>query len=90
MLMRYGNNICLIDATYSTTRYDLALFMLCVPTNAGYVVVATMLLLEETAKAIEEGLSILSRWNPNWHPQYFMSDFSEAQIRAIEAIFKGA
>ena len=26
LLGKYGNDICLIDATYNTTRYDIALF----------------------------------------------------------------
>ena len=39
-LSRYGNTIILIDATYKTTQYDLALFFTCVCTNVGYSVVA--------------------------------------------------
>ena len=39
LLKHYGNNISLIDATYKTTRYDLALFFICVRTNVGYSVV---------------------------------------------------
>ena len=43
LLARYGNTITLIDATYETiqtTKYDLALFFICVKTNVGYSVVA--------------------------------------------------
>ena len=43
MLCRYGSSVCLIDATYSTTVYGMPLFMLCVLTNCGYVVVGTFL-----------------------------------------------
>ena len=32
-LRQYGNTITLIDATYKTTRYDLALFFICVRTT---------------------------------------------------------
>ena len=33
LLERYGNTISLIDATYKTTKYDLALFFICVKTK---------------------------------------------------------
>ena len=33
MLQRYGNKVCLIDATYNCTAYDMPLYALCVPTN---------------------------------------------------------
>ena len=33
LLRRYGNNICLLDATYKTTKYCLPLFLLVVKTN---------------------------------------------------------
>jgi hypothetical protein len=36
-----------------------------------------------------EGLKVLSNWNPNWKPACFMTDFSEAEINAIEEIFPG-
>lgn len=40
LCLKYGNTILLIDATYKTTKYDLPLFFICVPTNVGYCVVA--------------------------------------------------
>lgn len=39
LLKKYGNEICLIDATYKTTKYALPLFFVCVKTNCGYAVV---------------------------------------------------
>ncbi len=36
LLKNYGNNICLMDATYKTTKYVLPLFFVIVNTNAGY------------------------------------------------------
>ncbi len=48
LLKRYGNNMSLIDATYKTTRYELALFFICVRTNAGYSVVAEFVVQSET------------------------------------------
>ena len=40
LLKRYGN-ICLLDATYKTTRYALPLFFLVVCTNGDYQVVGS-------------------------------------------------
>ena len=39
LLVKYGE-LVLMDATYRTTCYDLALFFLVVHTNTGYIVVA--------------------------------------------------
>ena len=76
-----------IDATYKTTLYDLALFFITVKTNAGYTVAAEFIIQTETNEQIEEALNILKSWNPNWSPTYFMSDYSEAEILGIESAF---
>ena len=89
MLLLYGSQICLVDATYRTTAYDLPLVCLCVPTNVGYFNVATMLLVNETSDSISAALHKIKEWNPQWIPKYFMSDFSEAQISALESTFPG-
>mgnify|MGYP001795844229 CR=1 FL=1 len=36
LLQRYGNELCLLDATYRTTKYSLPLFFLVVKTNVDY------------------------------------------------------
>ena len=36
LLQRYGNTMSLMDATYKTTKYELALFFVAVKTNVGY------------------------------------------------------
>ena len=41
LLLKYGNELSLIDATYKTTRYALPLFFLVVKTNVDYQVFAT-------------------------------------------------
>ena len=87
LLAKYGNDISLIDATYKTTRYDIALFFVCVKTNVGYCVVGEFVIQDETAEQIEEALEILKRWNPHWQPKYFMTDYSEAELLAIEKCF---
>jgi hypothetical protein len=89
MLQLYGSDICLIDATYRTTAYDLPLVCLAVATNVGFVNVASMLLVDEKAETVAAGLRKLAAWNPDWRPKYFMSDFHEAQISALESTFPG-
>ena len=86
-MRKYGNDICLIDATYKTTRYDIALFFICVKTNTGYTVVAEFVIQDETAEKIQEALETLKQWNPQWKPKYFMTDYSEAELLAIEKCF---
>lgn len=39
LMVKYGNEISLLDATYKTTNYALPLFFVCVKTNNGYAVV---------------------------------------------------
>lgn len=87
LMERYGNNMTLLDATYKTTKYDLALFFVCVKTNVGYSVVAEFVIQSETAQQISEALAILKKWNPNWNPPFFMIDYSEAELCAIEETF---
>jgi MULE transposase domain len=89
MLLKYGNDICLLDATYGTSVYELPLLIVCVATNVGYVNVASILVSDEKSDTIIAGLKILSNWNPGWKPKYWMSDFHEGQILALETIFTG-
>ena len=77
----------LLDATYKTTKYELPLFFLCVKTNVGYIVVADFIIQGETSEKIQEALDILKSWNPQWQPNFFMTDFSEAEIQAITVSF---
>ena len=48
LLERYGNSICLLDATYRTTRYSLPLFFIAVKTNVDYQVVGSFIIQHET------------------------------------------
>ena len=86
-MVKFGNTITLIDATYKATKYEKALFFLCVKTNVGYIVVAEFVVSLESAEAIAEALSILKNWNPEWNPAFFMSDYSEAEFVAVEQVF---
>ena len=88
LLMRYGNSIVLMDATYKTTKYEIPLFFISVKTNVGYSIVADFIIQEETIEQISEALQVLKSWNPDWKPPYFMTDYCDAEIAAIESTFK--
>lgn len=60
---------------------------LTVRTNAGYTVVAEFTIQTETAAYIQEALTVLKKWNPDWNPTFFMCDYSEAEILALELAF---
>ncbi|XP_065894780.1 uncharacterized protein [Dysidea avara] len=70
-------------------RYELPLFFVCVRTNVGYCVVADFIVQSECAVSIKEALLVLRSWNLEWNPPFFMSDFSEAEISALEQTFPG-
>ncbi|XP_072170067.1 uncharacterized protein [Diadema setosum] len=93
LLQRYGNTLCLLDATYKTTRYELPMFFLAVKTNFGYSVAGQFVVQFETVAAIQEGLRTIQQWMMEderpWTPRYFMTVFSEREIRAIEETFPG-
>lgn len=73
-LKRYGNVICLLDATYKTTKYAIPLFFVAVKTNVDYQVVGSFATQDETTHAIKEALQVLKGWNSLWQPQCFMVD----------------
>ena len=87
LLVKYGNTMTLIDATYKTTLYDVPLFFVTVRTNVGYTVAAEFIVQSETSEDIQEALGILKEWNPEWKPSFFMCDYSEAEIGALESAF---
>lgn len=89
LMVRYGNEITFLDATYKTMRYDLPLFFLVVKTNVNYIVVGSFIIQRETTASIQEGLGIFHDWNGSWKPQYFMTDFCHEEINAIERTFPG-
>ena len=89
LMQWYANNMTLLDATYKTTKYDLSLFFLCVKTNVGYSVVAEFVIQPETTQHnISEALAVLKSWNPTWNPSFFIIDYSEAELSAIEEVFQ--
>ena len=83
----YGNSICLLDATYKTTKYAIPLFFVVVKTNVDYQVVGSFALQDETTEAIKEALSLLKSWNPIWQPKCFMVDNCEEEINSLTHVF---
>ncbi|XP_068739310.1 uncharacterized protein [Montipora capricornis] len=83
LLERYGNEICMLDATYKTTRYSLPLFRDVVKTNVDYQIVGSFVVQSETADAIFEALMVLKSWNP----PCVMVDYSGEQMSAIERLY---
>lgn len=50
--------------------------------------VAEFVIESETAENIAESLTMLKQWNPTWKLQYFMTDYSEAEVAAaLEIVF---
>ena len=86
---KYGNHICLVDATYKTTKYAIPLFFVVVKTNSDYQVVASFAVQDETTAAITEALGILKNWNPSLSLKSFMVDNYEEEITSIETVFPG-
>ena len=87
LLKMYGNTICVLDATYKTTKYALPLFMLVVKTNVDYIPIAELVTEDEVSETILEALEVVKNWKPDWNPSYFMSDYCETQISALETTF---
>ena len=79
-MQKYGSTICLLDATYKTTKYVVPLFFVAVKTNVDYQVLGSFAIQDETANAIAEVLSMLKLWNPQWQPRCFMVDDSDEEI----------
>ena len=89
LLQRYSNEICLLDATYKTTRYALPLFLLAVKTNVDYQVVRAFVCEGESTENILAALGILKCWNPDWTPLYSMVDCCSEEMNNVEELFPG-
>lgn len=89
LLLKYGQDLAFLDATYKTTKYALPLFFIAVKTSVDYIIVASFVVQDETTESIQEALSIIKQWNPEWRPQNFMTDMCEEEINALESVFPG-
>ena len=87
LLNKYGNHICLLDATWKTTRYAVPLFFVVVKTNVDFQIVGSFAVQDETGVAIMEALNFFVQWNPEWNPKCFMVDNCEQEINSIEEVF---
>ncbi|XP_047122650.1 uncharacterized protein LOC124806093 [Hydra vulgaris] len=86
LLKKYGNEVLFLDATYKTTRYSLPLVFLVVKTNVHYQIVATFVRESETFESISEALVILKPWDEDLQLLYCMTDYCNAEIRALKTI----
>ena len=88
LLTRYGNQMCLLDATYRTRKYDLPLYFLCVRTNVCYQVVGSFVIQYENIECITEALMVFKEWaKDTWNPSRFIVDFAEEEIQVLETVF---
>lgn len=78
--------LCL-DATNKTTRYASPLFLIVVKTPHGYLTVGVFVPQLETATCISEALEVFKQWNPDFSPEYWMVDYSHAEINALNKSF---
>ena len=56
-------------------------------TNVNYTVVAEFVIESENTDQIFEALSVIKLWEPGWNPKYFITDYSEAEMGAINMLF---
>ena len=87
LIKLYGSNVCLLDATYKTTKYAILLFFVVLKSNVDCQAVASFALQDETTSAVKEVLLILRSWNPLWQPKCFMVDNCEEEINSIGHVF---
>ena len=51
--------------------------------------VVSFILEHETQEQIALALNHLKTWNPSWNPKFFMTDYSHAEMSALEECFAG-
>ncbi|KAH8036901.1 hypothetical protein HPB51_006962 [Rhipicephalus microplus] len=87
MLKKYGVSVVCLDATHKTSDYALTVFLLVVKTPSGYTPAGVFIIQFETAHCIAEALDVFKQCCDNWSPQYWMVDYSKAEISAIKQVF---
>ncbi|XP_075535233.1 uncharacterized protein LOC142570787 [Dermacentor variabilis] len=87
MLKKYGGSVVCLDATHKTSDYALPLFLLVVKTPSGYTPAGVFIVQFETTHCIADALDVFKQWCDNWSPQYWMVDYSKAEISAIKQVF---
>lgn len=84
-----GNDIAIMDTTYKTLNYSLPLVFICVQTKMGHTIAASFITATESQSAIREAFELIKNWNVNWKPIFFMPDYANREIDAIECHFEG-
>lgn len=86
MIAKYGKSVSCFDAT-NKTSYALPLFLIVVKTSHGYLIVGVFVAQFETRTCISEALKMFRKWNPNFSPEYWMVDYSHAEINVLNECF---
>lgn len=81
--------MCGTDLFNLSRRYSVYLFFLYVRTNVNYIVIGVFVTQSQKKEDIREALEVFKKWNADWNPSHFISDFCEAEIWALEEVFKG-
>ena len=76
-----------IGCNLKNNKICLSIIMLVVKTNVDYIPIAEFVTEDEVSETILKVLEVVKNWNPDWNPSYFMSDYSETQISALETTF---
>ena len=63
VLTKFGNQMCLLNTTYRTTKYDFPLYFLCVRTDVCYQVVGSFVMQYGNTHFITEALMVFQEWN---------------------------
>ena len=83
IIHRYGNNVCLLDATYKTTKYAIPLFFVATTTSVDCQVIGSFAIQNETTKSILEGLHHLKQWNQACNLKVILVDYCEEKTKDI-------
>lgn len=84
---KYSGDVVCLDATNKTTDYSLPLFFLVVKTPTGYKIVGVFIVQFETSECISAALKIFRSWCPSFNPEYWMINYSQAEMNAINSTF---
>ena len=83
IIHRYGNNVCLLDATYKTTKYAISLFFVATTTSVDCQVIGSFAIQNKTTKSILEGLHHLKQWNQDCNLKVILVDYCEEKTKDI-------
>ena len=87
LLQKYGNEMCLLDATYKRTHFALPFFFLLTKTNVFCKIVTAFLIEGATGENITAVLTKIKEWNRDFNPLYAMVDYCADEINALETLY---